>query len=86
MLDKYRKEIDDIDKELVVLMEKRLEVVSKIARYKEESSIEITDNNREGIVIDNAMNSTKNKSLSKYIGLFIKSVIDVSKEMQRDNR
>ena len=37
-LDKHREEIDSIDKELISLFEKRLDVVLKVAEYKKNNN------------------------------------------------
>ena len=36
-LDDYRKEIDDIDRELIGLFEKRMNVVLNVAKYKKDN-------------------------------------------------
>ena len=36
-LDDYRKEIDDIDRELTSLFEKRMNVVLNVAKYKKDN-------------------------------------------------
>ena len=52
-LDDYRAEIDVIDKELIKLFEKRMNVVLNVARYKKENNMEIFQNGREEEVINN---------------------------------
>ncbi|MFV0246842.1 MAG: chorismate mutase [Mycoplasmatales bacterium] len=44
---KLRKEIDNIDKEIMSLLDKRFEVVSSIKKYKEEHDVSIEDTTRE---------------------------------------
>ncbi|MFV0246344.1 MAG: chorismate mutase [Mycoplasmatales bacterium] len=44
---KLRKEIDNRDKEIMSLLDKRFEVVSSIKKYKEENDVSIEDITRE---------------------------------------
>ena len=53
-LETLRKEIDEIDKQLAVLIEKRLEIVTKVGAYKKENNIPIQDIKRDKAVINNA--------------------------------
>ena len=39
-LEDYRREIDSIDKELIALFEKRMNVAIKVGEYKKKSTIE----------------------------------------------
>ena len=47
MLEKQRAEIDAIDREIVALFERRMQVVVDVARIKKENGIAILDANRE---------------------------------------
>ncbi|MBP8016475.1 chorismate mutase [Candidatus Gracilibacteria bacterium] len=46
MLTKFRKEIDEIDHEILRLFAKRLEVVREIGKYKKENNIKIIQGTR----------------------------------------
>nr|WP_304681770.1 chorismate mutase [uncultured Clostridium sp.] len=50
-LSECRNEIDKIDKELVELFEKRMDVVINVAKYKIENNIQIFNGVREAEVI-----------------------------------
>lgn len=83
MLDKQRKDIDRIDRQMVKLMEERLEVVRTIADLKKVTDMSIEDSDRESIVIDRAKNNVINRANEEHIVEFMKSIINISKNMQR---
>ncbi len=51
-LEKYRKEIDRIDEEIIKLLDKRLKVSLKIGDYKRKRKLKIYDKKREIEVFD----------------------------------
>ena len=51
-LDQIRKDIDQIDQELVALLEKRMVCVSQIVEYKELQSLPVLDQGREREVLE----------------------------------
>lgn len=84
MLDNYRNKIDDIDNQLVKLMEERLLIVKDIGDYKKVEQIAIEDTSREDKVIERAKSRVYNDELLPYIETFMKDIISISKDMQRD--
>ncbi len=82
-LDKLRKEIDEIDKELVALFEKRMKIVTDIAYYKLRNDMEVFDRGRENLLLDKVDGYLENKELSEDLNLFFKNVMDISKNYQR---
>lgn len=78
-LEKYRKEIDQYDKELVEIFEKRMETVLKIISYKKNHGLPIFNQNREEEVLEKAVGSLHNKNYKEEVeGLY--------KEMMRSSR
>lgn len=51
-LDQIRKDIDQIDQELVALLEKRMVCVSQIVKYKEQKGLPVLDQGREREVLE----------------------------------
>ena len=82
-LDDYRAEIDVIDKELIKLFEKRMNVVLNVARYKKENNMEIFQNGREEEVINKAVNNIVNKDYAKEVKEFITSTMEISRGLQK---
>lgn len=83
-LKNIRENIDRIDKEMAKLFEERMRCVEDVINYKIENDVEIFDEKREKIVIDKNKNLIGNKKYEKYYIKFIKDVMNISKDYQRD--
>lgn len=81
-LETFRKEIDEIDKQLAVLIEKRLEIVTKVGAYKKENNIPIQDIKRDKEVINNALRNINDEKYNEYIKKVFNSIILISKSIQ----
>lgn len=73
-----RKEIDKIDKEIVNLIIRRMEVSKTIGKSKEK----ITDKSREMTVIINALNTSEEKLEANFLRELFELVIAESKRVQ----
>ncbi len=82
-LDKARKEIDQIDKEIAKLFCKRMEAVKEVAEYKKEVGMNILDSSREDIVLSKNLAYIESDELKSYYTDFMKNTISVSKNYQR---
>ena len=82
MLNKYRKQIDKVDKRLVKLIEKRLDIAKKIGEYKRVHNMEIYAPEREKMVLDKVVFSTKNPQYKKCTTEFYEKMLQISKEIQ----
>ena len=82
-LDEYRKEIDDIDKELTKLFEKRMDVVLKVARYKQENNLNVLQKGREDDVLNKAVANLTNKDYSDAVVKFLNATMEISRELQK---
>jgi monofunctional chorismate mutase len=47
IMDKFREEIDDCDRQLVTILKKRFNIVKRIGEYKKANNIPIVDSERE---------------------------------------
>lgn len=81
-LELKRKQIDEIDEQLVELFEKRMELVAKIGVIKEEKGLQVLNFKREEEVIKKAIAHLKNKELSHELEIFFRSLMDSSKKIQ----
>lgn len=80
-LNLLRNEINEIDKELVKLLKKRIEVAKKIGKLKKEKKIAIFDAIREKEIID--FFTLKEDEDNKFIiEKFLHLLMDISKEVQ----
>lgn len=81
-LESARIEINKIDKEIVHLLEKRLNVVMEIGKYKEENNIPVYDEEREKAVIKKCLNYLDNKQFSNSVEEIYKQIMDSSKLLE----
>ena len=86
MLNKYRKKIDKIDKKIVRLFEKRMDVSQKIGEFKKEHNMEICVPEREIAVIEKRIAQIKNPECSKYAVDFFENIIRISREFQKEQK
>lgn len=81
-LEGLRLEIDDIDRQMVALFEKRMEIVSKVGDIKIKNNISVLDSRREERVMEKNMSYLNNKELSPYLKEFYHKIMDLSKDYQ----
>ncbi|MBQ6820084.1 MAG: prephenate dehydratase [Clostridium sp.] len=81
-LEGYRKEIDSIDRELIRLFEKRMNVAIKVGEYKKERDLPIFNAKREEEVIEKNINLLNNKEYSKITKDFFENIMELSRELQ----
>ena len=83
-LEDSRKHINELDRELAALFEKRMEYVRKIALGKSKDGKNVFDPKREKRVIENALSSIGNTELNDYTIEFFRDIMEVSKKYQQD--
>ena len=79
-----RNEIDKIDKELVELLEKRMNVAKKVAEYKIKNNLPILNSTREAEVIKKNTDRLNNKEYSKLTEKFFTYLMELSRDLQSD--
>ena len=83
MLDKQRAEIDAIDREVVSLFERRMQVVMEVARIKKENGMAIFDVSREKEVIAKVQSYLKDATLKEELAEAYETLMKVSKDYQQ---
>ena len=83
MLEKQRAEIDAIDREIVALFERRMQVVVDVARIKKENGIAILDAIREKEVITKVQSYLKDATLKEELAEAYETLMKVSKDYQK---
>ena len=83
MLEKQRAEIDAIDREIVALFERRMQVVVEVAQIKKENGIAILDANREKEVIQKVQSYLKDATLKEELAEAYETLMKVSKDYQK---
>lgn len=81
-LDELREEIDSIDKQMVALLEKRIEAVLNVAKYKMKNSMPILNAEREKQVIEKNIANLNNKEFSSATEDFFKAVMSISRNLE----
>ena len=77
-----RDEIDVLDKQLVELLEKRMDIVVEVIKCKIQNNIPIEDTSREEEVLAKNLNRVNNPDYKEVIKEVLKSVMDFSKVYQ----
>ncbi len=80
-LSDYRKEIDAVDRKLVELFIRRMEIASSIAEYKREHGIQILDSSREQEKLD-AVSRQAGEAMAPYIRELFSRTMEVSRNYQ----
>ena len=88
---KLRKEIDEIDKQLINLLSKRKEIVLKIGKIKKENKLRIEDKKREKDIIRRIETMSKKKNVDptlakKIIMLLIQNAKKIQSSISRRKR
>ena len=83
MLEKQSAEIDAIDREIVALFERRMQVVVDVARIKKENGIAILDASREKEVIAKVQSYLKDAALKEELAEAYETLMKVSKDYQK---
>ena len=83
MLEKQRAEIDAIDREIVALFERRMQVVVDVARIKKENGIAILDATREKEVSAKVQSYLKDATLKEELAEAYETLMKVSKDYQK---
>ncbi|MGL5086587.1 MAG: chorismate mutase [Clostridium sp.] len=81
-LHQCRKEIDEIDNEILELFEKRMDVAINVAEYKIENNLPILNYKREEEVINKNVENLENKDYSKLARKFFANIMELSRNLQ----
>lgn len=78
-----RKEIEIIDRQLVELFERRMEMAAVIGEYKSENGLPVRDHDREQTLTERNLSFIKNNDIKPYYAEFLGKIIDLSCEYQQ---
>lgn len=82
-LTQCRSLIDDVDRDMARLFEKRMAAVRAIAEYKKERGLPILDSRREQAVIEGNLRFVEDAQVRQEYVRFMQGVLDVSRQYQR---
>jgi len=83
-LELIRKKIDEIDEEMRVLFEKRMDCIKEVAEYKFKNNEKLFDPKREELIIEKNIKLLKNDEYNIAYVNFIHVLMDSSKEFQKE--
>lgn len=83
-LEEIRLTLNDIDLKMRELFEQRMAAVKQVALYKKEHQLPILDETREQSLIDKNMQNLKDLELESFYLEFLKVILKVSKDYQKD--
>ena len=81
-LENCREKINEIDTQIAKLFCERMEESKKVALYKKEHGLKITDEEREQFLIDRNSSLIEDDKMRSYYVSFLKNMMDVSKQYQ----
>lgn len=83
-LEEIRKEINEIDLEMIALFKRRMAASKEVALYKKENNIPIYDPDREISLIENNLSLLNDLELETYYLTFMNGLLTASKDYQKD--
>ena len=81
-LNEIRQEINEIDKDMAMLYERRMDAVKEVAEYKMAHGLPILDTSRENAVIERNSAFIKNEEYKPYYVTFLQNTMAVSRQFQ----
>ena len=81
-LDKARQIINEVDREMARLFERRMDAVRLVAEYKKEHGIPVEDARREEEILRTNAEWIENEEYRSYYVSFLRNTIELSKSMQ----
>lgn len=81
-LDEIRKQIDEIDKEMAALFERRMQVAADVAAYKRENNMPVLDAAREEAVVQKNVARLSNQEMAPYYEDYLRYLMGLSRQYQ----
>ena len=81
-LKELRVQIDEIDRQMVELFDRRMRIAAGVAAYKKENGLPILDEKRENEVIERNSAFVEDEVLKEYYIDYLKNVMSVSRSYQ----
>ena len=81
-MEKFRKQINEVDEKLKELFVERMQIVKEIGMYKLEHNLPILDKEREQELLEKNVKTIKDLCFRDLYGEFYQKLMDLSKELQ----
>lgn len=85
-LEKLRQEINQINDDLVVLLEKRMNLVNQVAAYKQETGKAVLDTKREEVILGRVADHVENPIYKDTILATFKDILKNSRAYQEKKK
>ena len=85
-LEELRQEINQIDDDLVVLLEKRMNLVNQVATYKQETGKAVLDTKREEVILGRGADHVENPAYKDTILATFKDILKNSRAYQEQKK
>lgn len=79
----YRRQIDEIDAQLIPLFEKRMDLALQVARYKQENHLQVLQGGREQQVLNLAVEHLNTKEYADAAIRFMSNIMSISRDLQK---
>ena len=79
----YRRQIDEIDSQLIPLFEKRMDLALQVARYKQENHLQVLQGGREQQVLNLAVEQLNTKEYADAAIRFMSNIMSISRDLQK---
>mgnify|MGYP000691310484 CR=1 FL=1 len=83
-LDEIRKNIDEIDSQIIELFAKRMACARQVAEYKKSHSVGVLQSSREQQIIARAIDKMDNEELKRFVPVLMNCLMEMSKDYQRE--
>ena len=82
-LEQARKVIDEVDKQMALLFEKRMNAAKQVAAYKKKNGLLVEDAEREKSLVQKMLANIENEELKTYYIGFMNNTMELSKAYKR---
>ena len=79
-----RKQLEDVDKKMASLFEKRMEIIENVRKYKNAHKMDVYDSVRENDMHNKYKDYIINKDLMSYYFMFLENTLLISKNYMYD--
>lgn len=84
-LRKYRKDIDEIDTQIILLLKERFDIVKNISKHKRKCNVDILDKQREKEIIEEKLQLAQKYEINDdFVKVLFEIIFSESKKIQKE--
>lgn len=84
-LGQARDVIDEVNDGLVPLIERRMDAVVEVVRYKRERGMAVLDEAREAAVLDKVAARVENPKYAPYVRRMFQAIMDITRDYEQEH-